>query len=264
MTVLPSGRLELIALSGLPIVSPGDDLASLIARALDRNGVELLPSDVVVVTSKLVSRAEDRFVDLSRISPSPEGRAIARQVDKDPRLVTLVLRESTQISRKAKGVLIVRHRLGFVSANAGIDQSNSAPAIAEEDSGPWVLLLPESPDASAARIREGLAATTGVKPAVILSDSFGRPFRAGTVGVAIGIAGIAALNDQRGELDLFGRTLEHTITAQADQIAAAADFVAGQAAESRPVVIVRGLELPLDEDSSAGDLIRPADQDLYL
>ncbi len=262
--MLPSGRLELIALSGLPIVSPGDDLPVLIARALDRSAVALEPSDVVVVTSKLVSRVEDRFVDLSRVTPSPEGRAIARQVDKDPRLVTLVLRESTQISRKAKGVLIVRHRLGFVSANAGIDQSNSAPASAEQGSGPWVLLLPEAPDASAWRIREGLQQATGVKPAVILSDSFGRPFRTGTVGVAIGIAGLAALNDQRGELDLFGRTLEHTVTALADQIAAAADLVAGQAAERRPVVIVRGLDLPIDEQAGARDLLRDPEQDLYL
>ncbi|MCA9627882.1 MAG: coenzyme F420-0:L-glutamate ligase [Myxococcales bacterium] len=262
--MLPSGRLELIALSGLPIVSPGDDLPALLAQALEKNAVELRPHDVVVVTSKLVSRAEDRFVDLSRVTPSPEGRAIARQVDKDPRLVTLILRESTQISRKARGVLIVRHRLGFVSANAGIDQSNSAPAIAEEGSGPWVLLLPEAPDASAWRIREGLYGHTGVKPAVILSDSFGRPFRTGTVGVAVGISGLAALNDQRGDLDLFGRTLEHTITAQADQIAAAADLVAGQAAESRPVVVVRGLELTIDEQAGARDLVRSPEQDLYL
>ncbi len=262
--MLTSGRLELIALSGLPIVSPGDDLSDLILRALERQGLSLQQGDVLVVTSKIVSRAEDRFVDLSRVSPSPEGRAIARQVDKDPRLVTLVLRESTRISRKAKGVLIVRHRLGFVSANAGIDQSNAAPSIADQNTGPWVLLLPQAPDVSARNIRSGIYAHTGVKPGVILSDSFGRPFREGTVGVAVGVAGVPALSDQRGDKDLFGRVLEHTITAPADQIACAADLVAGQAAEGRAVVLVRGLDLEGGEKSSAAELHRDPDQDLYL
>ncbi|MBX3181586.1 MAG: coenzyme F420-0:L-glutamate ligase [Polyangiaceae bacterium] len=260
--MLPGGRLALIALSGLPVVRPKDDLAALIVSALTATGEALAPGDVLVVTSKLVSRAEDRFVDLSRVTPTPEGRAIARQVDKDPRLVTLILQESTHISRKAKGALIVQSRLGAVCANAGIDQSNAAPVDAAPGSGPWVLLLPRAPDASAARLREALFQRTGVRPGVVLSDSFGRPFRTGTVGVALGLAGLPAVLDQRGSLDLFGRPLEHTITALADQIAAAGDLVAGQAAEGRGVVLVRGLELPA-EDGVSTDLLRAPETDLY-
>ena len=243
-------KLEVIALPGLPVVEPGDDLATLIAAALARAELTLRDGDVLVVASKLVSRAEDRFVDLTTVDPSPRARELAETTGKDPRHVEVVLRESVSVSRAAKTVLIVRHRLGFVVANAGVDASNV------RGDGSWVLLLPEDPDASAAR----LAAALGT--AVVISDSFGRPFRLGTVGVAIGAAGLPALFDQRGKRDLFGRALEHTETALADQIAAAADLVAGQAAEGRGAVLVRGLRFP-SSSGGANGLCRAPEEDLY-
>jgi coenzyme F420-0:L-glutamate ligase/coenzyme F420-1:gamma-L-glutamate ligase len=243
-------RLEVVALPGLPVVEPGDDLATLIGAALARAELTLRDGDVLVVASKLVSRAEDRFVDLATVDPSPRARALAETTGKDPRLVEVVLRESTAVSRAAKHVLIVRHRRGFVVANAGVDASNV------RGHGTWVLLLPEDPDASAARLAAALGA------AVVISDSFGRPFRLGTVGVAIGAAGLPALFDQRGKRDLFGRALEHTETALADQIAAAADLVAGQAAEGRGAVLVRGLHFP-SSSGGAKALCRAPEEDLY-
>lgn len=245
-----AARLEVIALPGLPVIEPGDDLAALILAALHRVDLALRDGDVIVVASKLVSRAEDRFVDLTTVDPSPRARELATQTGKDPRHVEVVLRESAAVSRAAPGVLIVRHRLGFVVANAGIDASNA------RGSGSWVLLLPEDPDASAARLSERLGA------AVVISDSFGRPFRLGTVGVAVGAAGLPPLFDQRGRRDLFGRALEHTETALADQIAAAADLVAGQAAEGRGAVLVRGLGFPSSSGGAAA-LCRAPEEDLY-
>ena len=182
---------------------------------------------------------------------------------KDPRAVELILRESTAVSRQAPGVLVVRHRLGFVVANAGIDASNAVPPDAPPGSGPWALLLPEAPDASAAAIRaRRRGRRRGRSVGVVITDSFGRPFRLGTVGVAIGVSGLPPVWDRRGEPDLFGRPLENTITALADQVAAVADLVAGQAAERRPLVLVRGLGFhPSDQGASA--LVRRAEEDLY-
>jgi coenzyme F420-0:L-glutamate ligase/coenzyme F420-1:gamma-L-glutamate ligase len=258
-----AAMLELLAVPGIPLVEAGDDLAALLEAALGRAHLELRDGDVVVVASKVVSRSEGRFFDLARVSPSARAVEIARQTAKDPHMVELILRETERVSRAAPNVLIVRHRLGFVSANAGIDCSNAVPANAPPESGPWALLLPEDPDASAERIRAKLHESFSAAIGVVISDSFGRPFRFGTVGAAIGVAGIPALWDRRGEKDLFGRTLEATITALADQVAAAADLVAGQAAEGRAAVIVRGLSFPVGEHS-ARELLRPADQDLYL
>lgn len=257
-----ASRLELVALPGIPVVKPGDDLPTLVRHALDLAEIVLRPGDVVVVTSKLFSRSEGRFVDLATIEPTAEAVSLGAEIGKDPRVVELILRESSSVSRKAKNVLVTRHRLGFVSANAGIDASNAAPVDAPAGSGPWALLLPEDPDASARRLRERLVEATGVELGVVVTDSFGRPFRVGTVGVAIGVAGLPAVFDQRGRTDLFGRTLEATITALADQIAAAADLVAGQAAEARPVVLVRGIDFPVVE-SSARELLRDPSTDLY-
>ena len=247
-------RLVLTALSGVPRVAPGDDLATLVRDGLARAEIALAAGDVLVVASKVVSRAEGRFVDLATVDASPRARAVAVETGQDPRLVELVLRESVAISRQAPGVLVVRHRLGFVSANAGIDRSNAAPGA---DGGDWVLLLPTDPDATARRLGDlhpGLG--------VVVSDSLGRPFRLGTVGAAIGVAGLPALVDHRGQVDLDGRALEHTATALADQVAAAADLVAGQAAEARAFVHVRGLHFD-STDGGAGDLVRPAETDLY-
>jgi coenzyme F420-0:L-glutamate ligase/coenzyme F420-1:gamma-L-glutamate ligase len=256
------GRLEVAALPGVPLVRPGDDLAALLAAALERAKLELGDGDVIVVTSKVVSRAAGRFVDLATVAPSERARALAAETGKDPRLVELVLGESSAVSRKARGVLVTRHRLGFVAAHAGIDLSNSLPEGAPPGSGPWALLLPERPDEAARSLRAALEAVSGARIGVVVSDSFGRPFRLGTVGAAIGCAGLPPLWDRRGERDLHGRTLEITMTALADQVAAAADLVAGQADEGRPFVLVRGLAFdPSDEPAVA--LLRRPDEDLY-
>lgn len=250
-------QLRLIALPNIPMVRPGDDLAALIATSLAEAELALEPQDVLVVTSKLVSKAEGRFVDLATVTPSARAFEVAAQTRKDPRLVELILRESTAISRQRADVLIVRHRLGFTLANAGIDHSNVGP-----DGEDRVLLLPENPDRSARALRAGLERRLGVAPGIVISDSHGRPFRIGTVGVAIGLAGIPAVMDLRGRRDLFGRVLRVTVTGLGDEIAAAAGLLSGQGAEARPVVLVRGLNLPA-VDGSAADLVRPPELDLY-
>ena len=256
-------QMVLTALPGLPLVRPGDDLGALVCDGLERAGVTPRSGrDVVVVTSKVLSRAEGCFVDLSTVEVSAQARALAARTEKDPQLVELILRESAAVSRTAPNVLIVRHRLGFVSANAGVDQSNSQPPEAPEGSGPWALVLPKDPDASAAAIRQRVRERFDADIGVVITDSHGRPFRLGTVGTAIGVAGLPALWDQRGDHDLHGRTLEVTVTALADQVAAAADLVAGQGGEGRAVVHVGGLRFqPVDDPSAA--LLRPTEQDLY-
>ncbi len=255
-------RLELRALPGLPVVRQGDDLVDLVLAGLRRAEVVLADGDVVCVASKIVSRSEGRFVDLSTVAPSAEAIALAKSTDKDPQLVELVLRESVAVSRARPGVLIVRHRLGFVSANAGIDASNAVPGEAARSSGPWVVLLPEDPNASATRLREGLASATGASVGIVITDSHGRPFRVGSMGVAIGLAGIPAVWDQQGRVDLQGREMVHTVTAFADQVAAAADLVAGQGAEARAAIWIRGLRYTPGEHSAA-ELQRAPEQDLY-
>jgi coenzyme F420-0:L-glutamate ligase / coenzyme F420-1:gamma-L-glutamate ligase len=250
------------ALKGVPTVNPGDDLVRIIAGALDRTGMELLDNDVLVVVSKVISRAEDRFVDVSTVEPSRRAERLAARTGKDARVVELVLREAAAVSRVAQGALIVRHHLGFVCADAGIDFSNAGAPAGRSGVGPWALLLPAEPDRSASRLREALQRETRKRLGVIVSDSHGRPFRLGTIGAAIGVSGVPALWDRRGEPDRFGRVLEHTQTALADQLATAADLVAGQADESRPVMLLRGLAFdPMDEPATR--LCRPLEQDLY-
>lgn len=261
-TIACASRLELLAVPDIPLIEPGDDLGTLLLEALQHAGLSLAHHDVLVVTSKVVSRAEGRFIDLASVVPSEQALSLARQTGKDARMVELILRDSTHLSRIAPGVLVVRHRLGFITANASIDSSNARPAQAGPESGPWALILPEAPDDSARQIRARLSSAFGVHVAVIITDSLSRAFRIGTVGAAIGVSGLPALWDQRGEVDLYGRTLETTITALADQVAAAADLVAGQAGEARPAIVVRGLQFPESEQSSSA-LYRPKDQDLY-
>jgi coenzyme F420-0:L-glutamate ligase/coenzyme F420-1:gamma-L-glutamate ligase len=256
-------ELTFRAIEGLPRIRPGDDVAALLVAALKRSATELLTHDVIVVTSKIIAKAEDRFVDLANVEPSPRAREIARTTGKDPRVVEVILWDTETVSRQAREVLIVRHHGGHVSANAGLDQSNAEPEHASPGSGPWVLRLPADADASAASLRERLEAHFGVKLAVLVSDSFGRPFRLGTVGVAIGASGLPALCDQRGRLDLHGRALQHTVTGTADQICAAADLVCGQADEARAAVLVRGLTF-VPSDAGARTLCRPAEGDLYV
>lgn len=248
-------QLSLIALPGIPHVQPGDDLARLIVTSLKLAQLALEPGDILVITSKLVSKAEGRFVDLRTVTPSARAQEVAQTTRKDPRLVELILRESTAISRMRGEVLIVRHRLGFTLANAGIDHSN----VGRDD---WVLLLPEDPDASADRIRLAIKDLAGIAPGVVISDSHGRPFRVGTVGVAIGLAGFPAVWDMRGQRDLYGRVLQVTVTGLGDELAAAAGLISGQAAEGLPVVLIRGMRLPPGKGRAA-DLVRPIQEDLY-
>jgi coenzyme F420-0:L-glutamate ligase/coenzyme F420-1:gamma-L-glutamate ligase len=260
-------RLELLALPGIPIVQPGDDVPALICDALARADVRLESGrDALVVTSKVVSRAEDRFVNVGAVEVSDRARQLAAQAHKDPRLTQLILDESSAVSRVAPGVIIVRHKLGFVSANAGIDESNARGTNldAQGADSAWVLLLPRDPDAAARSIRLAIRARFDADIGVVLSDSHGRPFRLGTVGTAIGLSGLPPLWDQRGARDLYGRVLQHTVTAFADQVAAAADLVAGQGDEGRPAVLVRGLRYVPDDAASVQTLLRTPDQDLYV
>jgi coenzyme F420-0:L-glutamate ligase/coenzyme F420-1:gamma-L-glutamate ligase len=250
--------LEVIALDGLPLIKAGDDLVELIAASLKQNGVQPRAQDVLVVAQKIVSKAEDRMVDLATIEPSAKARTLAAEVGKDPRLVEVILSESVRVVRARRNVLIVEHRLGFVMANAGVDQSNVGPS----DGGSRVLLLPENPDRSAEALRRSLTALTGIDLAVVINDSFGRAWRQGTTGVAIGAAGLPALIDLRGRPDLFGRTLEVSVIGFADEVAAAASLVMGQADEAAPVVLIRGLRWSAPE-STAASLIRPSNEDLF-
>jgi coenzyme F420-0:L-glutamate ligase/coenzyme F420-1:gamma-L-glutamate ligase len=250
--------LEVIALEGLPFVKPGDDLVELIASSLKLNEVEPQAQDVLIVAQKIVSKAEGRMVDLATIEPSEKARTLAAEVDKDPRLVEVILSESVRVVRARRNVLIVEHRLGFIMANAGVDQSNVGPA----DGASRALLLPENPDRSAETLRRGLAAAMGMDLAVVINDSFGRAWRQGTAGVAIGVAGLPALIDLRGRPDLFGRRLEVSVIGFADEIAAAASLVMGQADEATPVVLIRGLHWSAAE-SPAATLIRPSNEDLF-
>ena len=251
-------KLTLTAVPGIPEVRPGDDVAKLLLSALEKAELNLQDGDVLVIAQKIISKAEGRMVALATVSPDEEAQAVAARTGKDPRLVALILAESEEISRMAPGVLIVRHRLGFTCANAGIDRSN----VAQGEEGETVLLLPRDPDASAAEVRRQIGEHLKVDVGIVISDSHGRPFRLGTVGVAIGVAGIPALWNRRGEADRHGYRLQHTDVGVADEIAAAAGLLMGQGAEGRPIVLLRGLHLP-PTPGKASDLIRPRAMDLY-
>lgn len=250
--------LEISAVRGFDLVRRGDDLAQLIAAAFERSSLSLRAGDVVVVAQKIVSKAEGRLVDLATVTPSPRAIALAADIGKDPRLVEVILSESVRVVRKRPGLLIVEHRLGFVMANAGIDRSNVDGAAGAEP----VLLLPRDPDGSAARLRAALAASCGAAPGLIVSDSFGRAWRRGTVGVALGAAGVPALLDLRGRPDLYGRRLQVSETGFADEIAAAASLLMGQADEGLPAVLVRGLRWSAPA-APAAQLVRAAAEDLF-
>ena len=251
-------ELRITALPDFPQVASGDDLAAFTAAALTRGAMQLRSGDVLVFAQKVISKAEGRRIDLAEVVPGAKALELSQTVQKDPRLVELVLRESRRVVRAAKDVLIVEHRRGLIMANAGIDQSN----VADPASGEFALLLPKDPDASAARLRDQLHALTGVAPGIVISDSFGRPWRLGTVGVAIGCAGLAATLDLRGKTDMFGRPLRVTVVGHADEIASAASIVMGQANEARPVVLMRGLSSQSPHQPAAA-LIRPPQQDLF-
>jgi coenzyme F420-0:L-glutamate ligase / coenzyme F420-1:gamma-L-glutamate ligase len=253
-----SARRPELTVQGLPIaaeIRAGDDLAALIGIALRAGAVELRPFDVVVVAQKVVSKAEGRRAALANFAPSPRAFELARECGKDPRVVEAVLSESQEVLRVAPNVLIVRHRLGFVMAQAGIDRSN----VPDDDS---VLLLPLAPDESAARLRAALGAAFAAEVGVVISDSFGRPWRLGTTNVAIGCAGLPALWDRRGERDRDGRVLEVTQVAYADAIAGAAGLVMGEGSEGVPCALVRGLHWTA-RLRPASDLLRPRGEDLF-
>jgi coenzyme F420-0:L-glutamate ligase/coenzyme F420-1:gamma-L-glutamate ligase len=252
--------LTLTPLPGLPLINPGDDLVSLVLQALDRANLTLVEGDIVVLAQKIVSKAEGQLVDLSQVTPSPRALELAASTAKDPRLVEVILGESRQVLRTRPGVIIVEHRLGFVCASAGVDHSNVHGGSGRLED--WVLLLPADPDASAAALRQKLEAASGVRLGVLIIDSHGRAWRMGTVGVTIGISGLPGLIDMRGWADLFDFRLQITQVGIADELAAAASLVMGQASEGTPVVHVRGFPYPLREASLA-ELLRPSQQDLF-
>jgi len=249
--------LVLTPLEGLPLIQSGDDLTALLLAALGRQGIELRNGDVIVLAQKIVSKAEGRLRKLADVQVSAEAKKLAATTEKDPRIVQLVLDESNEVLRARPNLLIVEHRLGFICANAGIDHSN-----VEGEQGEWVLLLPENPDASAREIRTKLEATSQTRIGVLIIDSHGRAWREGTQGVAIGLSGLPGVVDLRGRNDLAGRELKVTTVGAADELAAAASLVMGQAAEGCPAVHVRGFPYPL-RDGSLRELLRPKERDAF-
>lgn len=250
-------RLEAFAVPGVPLVEPGADLAALIQQALADNDQQLVEGDVVCIAQKIVSKAEGRQVALASVTPTAEALALAEAVDKDPRLVQLILDESAEVMRQKPGVLIVRHKLGIVGANAGIDQSNIDHGGSEQ-----ALLLPVDPDQSAELIRQTLEQSFNCRLAVLITDSHNRPWRLGTVGACIGCAGLEPLTDHRGGQDMYGRELKVTLINNADAIAGTATLLMGETTERLPVAIVRGLPLARDP-APATAIIRPTAEDLF-
>jgi coenzyme F420-0:L-glutamate ligase / coenzyme F420-1:gamma-L-glutamate ligase len=253
-----ASEVTIKALTGIKLVEPGDDLGAITVAAFGANGLAPKEGDVLVVAQKIVSKAEGRYVDLASVQPSVRAIALGAELDKDPRFVEVVLGESKRVVRYRPGLLIVEHRLGFVMANAGIDHSN----VPADDGIERVLLLPQDPDGSAASLQQRVFEAFGVPIGVVISDSFGRPWRKGTVGIAIGAAGLPSMVDLRGQPDLFGRQLLVTETGFADEIAAAAGLVMGQADEALPMVLVRGLSWSAPEAPAAA-LVRAAEHDLF-
>ncbi len=252
--------LTLTSLKHIPLVKPGDDLAAIILSALKGEEIALQDGDILVLAQKIVSKAEGRLVNLTEVTPGKRALEYAEITGKDPRLLELILSESKSVLRTRPNLIIVEHKLGFISANAGIDHSNvSGPWGEPED---WVLLLPENPDHSAEMIRETLETACGCRIGVLIIDSHGRAWRMGTVGVTIGLSGLPGLVDMRGEPDLFDYHLRVTQVGAADELAAAASLMMGQAAEGTPVVHVRGFPYAMRE-SSLQELIRPEELDLF-
>lgn len=249
--------LQLIPLSDIPLIQPGDDLAGLIFASVQKAGLTLTDDDIVVIAQKIVSKAEGRFVRLAGVTPSARAKELAEITGKPAKQVEVILEDTAEVIRARKDVLIVEHQLGFISANAGVDHSN----VSREEG--VLLRLPQAPDASARAIRQRLAELSGACPPVLIIDSHGRPWRKGIVGVTIGLSGLASVQDLRGTPDLFGQPLQDTDVGLADQIASAASLVMGQAAEGCPVVIVRGLSFLPDEQAKATDVLRPKETDLF-
>ena len=251
--------LSLTPLQNIPLIRQDDNLADILVKSLQETQIELHDNDIIVLAQKIVSKSEGRMVNLATVTPSQQAIELAQKADKDPRVMELMLQESNEVLRIRVGTIIVEHKLGFVCANAGIDHSNVMSGGSTED---YVLLLPEDPDRSARNIREKIKQTTGKNIGVMIIDSHGRAWRNGTVGICIGLSGLPAVVDERGWKDLFGYALKITIVGVADELAAAASLVMGQAAEGIPAVHVRGFPYPLGE-GSLKDLIRPKEQDMF-
>jgi len=252
--------LTFTPLLGIPLIHPGDNLADILIDGLTHTGIRLDDGDILVLAQKIVSKAEGRQVNLAQVVPGRQALDLARRVDKDPRFIELVLQESHEVLRCRPGTLIVEHKLGFVCANAGIDHSNvQGEGDTVED---WVLLLPENPDSSAEVIRKRLENRTGVRLGILIIDSHGRAWRNGVVGTTIGLSGMPGLVDLRGREDLFGYRLRITLVAAADELAAGASLMMGQAGEGLPAVHVHGFPYSLRE-SCLSELIRPKEQDLF-
>lgn len=254
---MPARSLTLTALAGLPLIKPGDDLAALLIAALKRTQFVPQSKDIIIVAQKVVSKAEGRFVDLKNVVPSSRAVALGEEVNKDARLVEVILSESEEIIRKQRDVLIVAHRRGFIMANAGVDQSNVA-----DENEELVLLLPRDPDGSAAALKARLDREFGVDLAIVINDSFGRPWRRGVVGVALGVAGLPVLRNMIEVPDLFGRKMRVTEIAVADEIAAAGSLLMGQGAEGQPAVHLRGLDWN-EQAQPASAALRPKHTDLF-
>lgn len=251
--------LILTSLKNIPLIRQSDPLADILLNSLGETQIELQENDILVLAQKIVSKAEGRMVNLADVQPSERAVELANQTEKDARLVELMLQESNEVVRFRKNVIVVEHKLGFICANAGIDHSN---VLGDGDNKDVVLLLPENPDKSAKKIRDAIKQKTNKNIGVMIIDSHGRAWRNGTVGICIGLSGIPAIIDERGWKDLFGYTLQATIIGVADELAAAASLVMGQAAEGTPAVHVRGFPYPLGE-GSLQELIRPKDMDMF-
>jgi coenzyme F420-0:L-glutamate ligase/coenzyme F420-1:gamma-L-glutamate ligase len=252
--------LTITPLQNIPLIRQDDNLADILVDSLHASGAQLENDDILVIAQKIISKSEGRMVDITTVTPSSQAIELAQKAEKDPRVVELMLQESNEVVRVRVGTIIVEHKLGFVCANAGIDHSNVAGSGNENQE--FVLLLPEDPDRSARNIREQIKQKTGKDIGVMIIDSHGRAWRNGTVGICIGLSGLPALIDERGWKDLFGYTLKITIVGVADELAAAASLMMGQAAEGKPAVHVRGFPYPLRE-GSLQELIRPKSQDMF-
>jgi len=252
--------LAITPLKGIPIIRQDDILADILVNSLQNSNIQLAKDDILVVAQKIISKSEGRTVNITTVTPSAQALDMAMKADKDPRVVELILQESNEVLRVRKGTIIVEHKLGFICANAGIDHSNVIEGGNEKQE--YALLLPVDPDHSARNLREQIKQKTGINIGIMIIDSHGRAWRNGTVGICIGLSGLPALIDERGWKDLFGYTLQITVVGVADELAAAASLMMGQAAEGTPAVHVHGFPYPLGE-GSLKELIRPKDQDMF-
>ncbi len=255
------GTLNIAALDHIPLIEAGDDLVDVIITGVERSDIRLQDGDILVLAQKIVSKAEGRIVDLTSVTPGEEAEEVAKATDKDPRLVEVILGESRSIIRQAPGVLITEHMRGWIMANAGIDASNVCGGSENH-----VLLLPARPNRSCDKLRTRLLKRLGTKVGILINDSFGRPWRLGTCGVALGTAGIPSLWDRRGDKDMFGREMQVSQQAIADELAAAASLLQGQGAEGKPIVLIRGFDATPAASAAevrATALIRPETEDLF-